>query len=197
MDLHWHTHKTQALPFKRWWCDYVSFSAFIVFLFLFFRICFLPLFASSVFHRLITILWPPFTWALANLINLLLNRFWIKLLSLFNSCTSPHWFGLWPGWDRQYGSHLGLSSCPQCCRQHLPHQVQRAKQSVPKAQYCLFQIQMFSWIHTDFSAPTCQKHNRNDSLLLVSLLFRYHPIDDEDDITETSARGNNVVLRSK
>jgi len=35
--------------------------------------------------------------------------------------------------------------------------------------------------------------------LLVSLLFRYHPIDDEDDITETSAEGgsNNVVLRSK
>lgn len=36
------------------------------------------------------------------------------------------------------------------------------------------------------------------TLSLVSL-FRYHPIDDEDDITETSSGdgSNNVVLRSK
>uniref|UniRef100_A0AAQ6A143 Fibronectin n=1 Tax=Amphiprion ocellaris TaxID=80972 RepID=A0AAQ6A143_AMPOC len=40
--------------------------------------------------------------------------------------------------------------------------------------------------------------NRNDSLLLIFTLFRYHPIDDEDDITETSVGGkaNNVVLRN-
>lgn len=54
--------------------------------------------------------------------------------------------------------------------------------------------------HTDFNTATCKKNKRAQMTpLLVSLLFRYHPIDDEDDITETSAEGgsNNVVLRSK
>lgn len=55
------------------------------------------------------------------------------------------------------------------------------------AHYCLFSCTDFL-LNADFNTHT---H--------VSLLFRYHPIDDEDDITETSVDdgSNRVVLRSK
>ncbi len=164
-------------------------SHFIVFLFLFLCIYFLPLFDYPLFKELLPFFHHCFMWEKTNHINLT--------------------------WPSEYILNQASSLLHQLSQPPLIWVSARLSQTVLRSPGSLLVSPMLL-----ASLTTSSGMNRNIIFLNLTIvyvsfrhcfgytlifmhlhvsLFRYHPIDDEDDNTETSVDdgSNSVVLRSK